>query len=51
MDADRGQRCNGPAGKQVAKDLDVAELARRSSVADSMRCGQGLALETRLPAS
>ena len=30
MDADRGQRRDSLAGKQVTKDIDVAEIARRS---------------------
>jgi hypothetical protein len=34
MGAERGQRRDGLAGKQVTKDIDMAEIARRASVTE-----------------
>jgi hypothetical protein len=43
MGADRGQRRDGLAGKEEAKDLDVALLSRRESLGEALRRGERLA--------
>ncbi len=42
MGADRGQRGGRLAGEQATKDLDVAEVAGRTSLAERLGRGEGL---------